>query len=192
MRLAPFVGRRAGIEDPEITVDLPAAGYASDRRRRGRSRGTGGEVARADPPSLPRRGSCQSAGRPDRVRRFHAAPHALTSGPSLLPTTACTGAYADSSSSTLATQTSPACKITSAVRRCSATAGGQRFQNRGACVSERTTMRIDSSFQAHPGRMPWAWWASSSSRNSPCSMIAAPAPLARGSLRLHSTAPVTT
>src|SRR5215207_5269587 len=75
------------------------------------------------------------------------APQALTSGPSLLPRTACTGAWVDSSSSTLATQTSPACRITSAAERYSATPGGQRFQNRGACVSERTTMRIDSSFQ---------------------------------------------
>jgi hypothetical protein len=45
---------------------------------------------------------------------------------------------------------------------------------------------------SYAGRLPWAWWASCSSRNSPCSTIAALAPLARGSLRLHSMAPVTT
>ena len=42
-----------------------------------------------------------------------------------------------------------ACRITSAARRRSATPGGQRFQNRGACVSDWTTTRIESSFQPY-------------------------------------------
>jgi hypothetical protein len=42
---------------------------------------------------------------------------------------------------TLATQKSPVCRITSAAPKCSATAGGQRFQHRVACVSERTPYR---------------------------------------------------
>jgi len=52
-----------------------------------------------------------------------------------------TGAYAASSSSTSTVQTSPACRIRSTSRTCSATAGGQRFQNRGAWVSETTATR---------------------------------------------------
>src|SRR5262249_6379844 len=36
---------------------------------------------------------------------------------------------------------SPACRIRSAPRRTAATAGGQDFQRRGACVSDRTTTR---------------------------------------------------
>ena len=159
MRLAPFVGGRAGVEDPEITVDC----LQRDMRvTEDDEVGLGKPAAKSrSRPSFAPASWIMPTRRPARSSSaVSLAPHALTSGPSLLPTTACTGAYADSSSSTLATQTSPACKITSAVRRCSATAGGQRFQNRGACVSERTTMRIDSSFQAHPGRLPWAWWAS--------------------------------
>jgi len=42
---------------------------------------------------------------------------------------------------------STAARGSRSARWCSATPGGQRFQNRGACLSERTTMRIDSSFQ---------------------------------------------
>src|SRR6516164_3698910 len=70
-----------------------------------------------------------------------AAPQAMTSGPSLLPATAVTGAYWASSSSTDAVHTSPACRIRSAPRRTAATAGGQDFHRRGACVSDRTTTR---------------------------------------------------
>ena len=70
------------------------------------------------------------------------APHALTSGPSLLPTTACTGAYADSSSSTLATQTSPACKITSAVTEVFGHA-------RRAALPESRGMRVGEDHNAH-------------------------------------------
>src|SRR5258708_23405517 len=71
-----------------------------------------------------------------------AAPQAATSGPSLLPVTAVTGAYCASSSSTAAVHTSPACRIRSAPRSWAATAGGLDFQRRGACVSDRTTIRI--------------------------------------------------
>src|SRR5215469_7054142 len=70
-----------------------------------------------------------------------AAPQAATSGPSLLPATAITGAYWASSSRTDAVHTSPACRIRSAPRRTVATAGGQDFQRRGACVSDRTITR---------------------------------------------------
>ena len=71
------------------------------------------------------------------------APQAATSGRSLLPSTTRTGAYVESSSSTSAVQTSPACRIRSAPSRWAATAGGQRFQKRGLWVSERTATRID-------------------------------------------------
>src|SRR5215813_2229743 len=73
------------------------------------------------------------------VSRVSGAPQAATSGPSLLPSTARTGAYAASSSSTPAVHTSPACRIRSAPRRWRATRGGHERQRRGACVSASTT-----------------------------------------------------
>src|SRR5215475_836596 len=85
--------------------------------------------------------SCTMARRtpPRSVSRVSGAPQAATSGPSLLPSTARTGAYAASSSSTPAVHTSPACRIRSAPRRWAATRGGQERQRRGAWVSASTT-----------------------------------------------------
>ena len=86
------------------------------------------------------------------VSRRSGAPQAATSRPSLFPLTARTGAYPASSSSTRAVHTSPACRIRPASRRQAATAGGQVFQRRGACVSASTTTLTPPFFRAGPGR----------------------------------------
>src|ERR1700722_8965015 len=91
-----------------------------------------------------------------------AAPQAATSGPSLLPTTAVTGAYCASSSSTAAVHTSPACRIRSAPRNWAATAGGQDFQRRGACVSDSTTIRIVAALPVTGSDHPTPLWPAKS------------------------------
>src|SRR4029450_2001974 len=90
-----------------------------------------------------------ATGRPARSSsRGPGGPQAATSGSSLLPSPARTGAKAASSSRTQARQTSPACRIRSAPARRLATAAGHAFQKRGAWVSESTaTLMIDDDAQ---------------------------------------------
>src|SRR5262249_8376861 len=77
-----------------------------------------------------------------------------TSGPSLLPSTAVTGAYSASSARTAAGQTSPACRMRSAVRRGSATRGGQTRHRRGAGVAASTTTCTEPIVAGRMPRLP--------------------------------------
>ena len=143
------IRRRARVEDPQPVLDQVHRDVrvAEDHQVR-----PGKPAAQSGHPPGRRAAVVEHRHRrapPSSVSSVSGAPHAATSGPVVVAEHHPDRGVLDSSSSTSAVHTSPACRSGPPRSRWAATLGGQPFQNRGLWVSERTAIRIEATL---PGR----------------------------------------